>query len=104
MKTLVHWLKRNGRPVKRVVRGLKRGLVPPRAVAPTLDELRQRWWYYTVELAAGAVARGIYPDDVPMLPRLAGGDCEVAGRDCLDIGCMEGLIPTLWCRQGAARV
>ena len=102
MKPLVHWLRRGGRPVKSVLRRVKRRLLPP--APPTLDQLRERWWYYTIELAPGTVARGIYPDNLPMLPRLAVRDCEVAGRDCLDIGCMEGLIPTLWSRQGAARV
>ena len=52
-------------------------------------------WYYSVELLPGVVATGQYPHDVPHLPRLALRRCDVAGASCLDVGTMEGLVPTL---------
>jgi SAM-dependent methyltransferase len=63
-----------------------------------------RWWYYTVELAPGVVAQGQYEDDLPMLPRIMLRRVEVRGADCLDLGSMEGLVPVLLRRGGAARV
>jgi len=73
------------------------------------EELRQHqllreWWYYDVELLDGVVAKGIYPPDMPMLPRMMLRNCELQGMECLDLGTMEGLIPALMCRGGAARV
>jgi 2-polyprenyl-3-methyl-5-hydroxy-6-metoxy-1,4-benzoquinol methylase len=68
------------------------------------SELFKSWWYYTVELMPGVTARGNYPDDLPMLPRLLLKNCRLEGMDCLDIGSMEGLIPVLMRRQGATRV
>jgi 2-polyprenyl-3-methyl-5-hydroxy-6-metoxy-1,4-benzoquinol methylase len=63
------------------------------------------WWYYTVELAPGVMAQGFYEDDLPMLPRIMlRRSVDVKGADCLDLGSMEGLVPVLLRRAGAARV
>jgi 2-polyprenyl-3-methyl-5-hydroxy-6-metoxy-1,4-benzoquinol methylase len=79
------------------------------ALPSSADELRssdllRQWWYYSVELLPGVVARGIYPDSLPMLPRILLRHCDVTSASCLDIGTMEGLIPTLLVRRGARRV
>jgi 2-polyprenyl-3-methyl-5-hydroxy-6-metoxy-1,4-benzoquinol methylase len=66
--------------------------------------LNQMPWYYSVEVFPGLVARGSFPDDLVMLPRLLARHADVAGRTCLDIGSMEGLLPVLLARRGAARV
>lgn len=68
------------------------------------DPLAQMPWYYSVELLPGMVTRGAYPDDVPMLPRKMARRVDVAGRHCLDIGSMDGLLPTMLSRRGASRV
>lgn len=39
-----------------------------------------------------------------MLPRLMLRRCDVAGMSCLDIGTMEGLVPTLLAKRGAREV
>lgn len=59
------------------------------------------WWYYSVELEPGKVERGIYPDDLPMLPRMMLDRCVVRGMDVLDVGSMEGLWATLAAKRGA---
>jgi 2-polyprenyl-3-methyl-5-hydroxy-6-metoxy-1,4-benzoquinol methylase len=66
--------------------------------------LFQNWWYYSVELLPGMITKGQYADDVPLLPRVLLRNCELDGMNCLDIGSMEGLIPTLMCRQGARTI
>lgn len=66
--------------------------------------LSQVPWYYSVEVFPGLVARGSFPDDLVMLPRLLTRHAEVTGHSCLDIGSMEGLLPTLLARRGASRV
>jgi len=67
------------------------------------DLFRQRW-YYSTELLPGLVAEGVYPPELPMLPRLMLRQCDLTGTSCLDMGTMEGLIPTLMCRGGATDV
>lgn len=74
----------------------------PDELAPS--DLFNRWWYYTVELMPGLIAKGQYPDDFPLLPRLMLRNCDLKGASCLDLGSMEGLIPTLMCRSGASSV
>jgi hypothetical protein len=81
----------------------------PLGLPTAADELRDstllnQWWYYSVELLPGAIAEGIYPASVPMLPRLLMRHCSLKGMECLDLGTMEGLIPVLMVRGGAKRV
>jgi 2-polyprenyl-3-methyl-5-hydroxy-6-metoxy-1,4-benzoquinol methylase len=83
---------------------LKRRRFPSAAAELAGDGLFRGGWYYSVELLPGLVTRGVYPPDLPMLPRLMLRRCELAGADCLDLGCMEGLIPVLMRRGGAAGV
>jgi 2-polyprenyl-3-methyl-5-hydroxy-6-metoxy-1,4-benzoquinol methylase len=68
------------------------------------SQLFQSWWYYTVELLPEVIAQGIYPDHLPMTPRVMLRNCELEGLSCLDIGSMEGLVPVLMRRMGAGRV
>jgi len=75
----------------------------------TSEQLRESnllnsWWYYDIELLPGMVAKGVYPPDMPMLPRLMLRRCRLKGASCLDIGSMEGLMPVLMSRGGGARV
>jgi 2-polyprenyl-3-methyl-5-hydroxy-6-metoxy-1,4-benzoquinol methylase len=83
---------------------LKRSRFPDSTTAIYESDLFKEWWYYSVELLAGQTTKGIYADDVPFLPRTLLAKCDLAGADCLDLGSMEGLIPTLMCRQGARSV
>src|ERR1700693_2116411 len=62
------------------------------------------WWYYAVELLPRVITEGVYPPTFPMLPRLMMRRCQLEGMSCLDLGTMEGLIPTLMMRGGASRV
>jgi len=68
------------------------------------DALLKKWWYYSVELSPGQVAKGIYEPAVPLLPRQILRGADLTGAECLDLGTMEGLMPTLMKRRGAARV
>jgi 2-polyprenyl-3-methyl-5-hydroxy-6-metoxy-1,4-benzoquinol methylase len=69
-----------------------------------ISSVTNDWWYYNVELAPGLVTRGTHLPRVPMMPRMLLRQAGLRGMKCLDIGSMEGLIPTLMARQGAARV
>src|SRR5258705_892533 len=62
------------------------------------------WWYYGVELLPGVFTKGIYPDEMSMLPRIMLSECDPAGRSFLEMGPMEGLMPVVMKRRGAARV
>jgi 2-polyprenyl-3-methyl-5-hydroxy-6-metoxy-1,4-benzoquinol methylase len=68
------------------------------------EALATKSWYYSVELADGVIAQGQYHPDLPMVPRLLTRQVDLAGSDCLDLGSVEGLMPTLMVRSGAARV
>lgn len=68
------------------------------------SHIYDQWWYYSVELLPGVITRGQYEDTFPMLPRSILRNCQVADMECLDLGSMEGLIPTLMARNGARRV
>ncbi len=68
------------------------------------EALLKKWWYYSVELAPGQIAKGIYDPTVPLLPRQIVRGVDLAGAECLDLGTMEGLMPTLMKRRGAGRV
>jgi SAM-dependent methyltransferase len=62
------------------------------------------WWYYTVEREDGGFYKGIYPDDMILLPRANLAKIDLRGRKCLDVCTMEGLMPTLMAKGGAAEV
>ena len=77
----------------------------PRTEAELRDSrLMTQWWYYSIELRKGCVTRGIYPADIPFLPRILMARAELDGMACLDLGSMEGIIPVLMCRGDARRV
>jgi 2-polyprenyl-3-methyl-5-hydroxy-6-metoxy-1,4-benzoquinol methylase len=67
------------------------------------SELAHASWYYSIELLPGVVMQGRYPG-FPLLARLLLRRCQVEGASCLDIGTMEGLIPTLLVKRGARAV
>jgi len=69
-----------------------------------IESVMNDWWYYNVELSPGVVTTGTHTPQTPMLPRMMLRNCNLRAMDCLDIGSMEGLIPTLMCRQGAKAV
>jgi 2-polyprenyl-3-methyl-5-hydroxy-6-metoxy-1,4-benzoquinol methylase len=68
------------------------------------SNLFNSWWYYSVELLPGLITKGIYPQNLPNLPRLMLRQVDLAGQSCLDMGSMEGLIPVLMKRGGASQV
>lgn len=72
--------------------------------SPLIESVLNDWWYYSVELTPGVVTKGICPPELPMLPRMLARGVDVAGMDCLDVGSMEGLIPAMLRRRGAAKV
>jgi SAM-dependent methyltransferase len=89
--------------------GLKLPLPARVAFPSSVNDLKdsvvyKSWWYYTAELLPGLMAKGIYPDDLPMLPRIMLRNFELNGMDCLDIGSMEGLMSVLMRRGGARRI
>lgn len=97
-------------PVARA-RAVRRYRVGPlrRSYPSTPDALRasplaSAWWYYSIELLPGMVMPGQFPAELPMLPRMLLRRCDVRGRACLDIGPMDGLIPTLLAKRGAGEV
>ena len=66
--------------------------------------LSDTWWYYTVEREDGQYYRGVYADDMVLLPRVNLAGINLRGMKALDICTMEGLMPTLMCKAGAAEV
>jgi 2-polyprenyl-3-methyl-5-hydroxy-6-metoxy-1,4-benzoquinol methylase len=89
------------RAIRRYRSGPLRTTYADSAEAVRAGELARAWWYYSVELVPGVVTEGQFPPDVPMLPRLMLRRCAVEGRSCLDIGTMEGVVPTLLAKRGA---
>lgn len=84
-------------------------LAAARGVPNSAEDMRRSkvfnlFWYYSAELLPGVVKAGLYPDTLPMLPRMLLRKCDLTGADCLDIGSVEGLIPVLMCKQGAHNV
>ncbi|MDD1751419.1 MAG: class I SAM-dependent methyltransferase, partial [Methanothrix sp.] len=68
------------------------------------SKLFNSWWYYSAELFPGVIKPGIYPESLPMLPRMLLRNCDLTDSDCLDVGSMEGLLPVLMRKQGARSV
>lgn len=62
------------------------------------------WWYYTIEFQKGKFNRGIYQDDMILLPRRNLASIDLRGMRALDICTMEGIIPTLMHKGGASEV
>lgn len=96
-------------PAGGTVTGLHPAGSPAAAHPSAAEDLRNhkllnQWWYYGIELLEGVESAGAFPRDLPMLPRRLLRNCELAGTACLDLGSMEGLMPTLMCRGGATRV
>jgi len=60
-----------------------------------------QWWYYSIELLPELITKGQHKRNAPMLSRLLLRNASLKGTDCLDIGSMECLIPTLMVRGGA---
>ncbi|WP_159713131.1 class I SAM-dependent methyltransferase [Geminicoccus flavidas] len=65
--------------------------------------LLERRWYYSIEHAPGEWTAGMNYSPTAMT-RKALSAVDVAGRSCVDIGSMDGLIPVLLARRGAGRV
>jgi 2-polyprenyl-3-methyl-5-hydroxy-6-metoxy-1,4-benzoquinol methylase len=83
---------------------VKRQTFPGSAEQLRNSDLFKSWWYYSIELLPGLITKGIYWPELPFLPRMLVRHCSLAGSDCLDLGSMEGMMPTLMCKQGARSV
>jgi 2-polyprenyl-3-methyl-5-hydroxy-6-metoxy-1,4-benzoquinol methylase len=88
---------------KRQARYFHRENPPPIDTAYTAEELDLTPWYYSIELKAGEITNGQAFLNVGLTRELL-RRTSITGTSCLDIGTMEGLIPVLMKRQGAARV
>lgn len=63
-----------------------------------------KWWYYKIELEPGIFTPGTLSENNYSTPRHALSRIKVQGLRCLDVGTMEGLIPTLWAKNEARQV
>ncbi len=63
----------------------------------------EQYWYYAIELAPGVTTPGQRFPNVALTRDLL-SRVDLEGARCLDIGTMEGLVPVLLKRQGAADV
>jgi 2-polyprenyl-3-methyl-5-hydroxy-6-metoxy-1,4-benzoquinol methylase len=68
-----------------------------------LEQEIKKWWYYSAELAPGLFAKGIY-GNCPYMPRMLMRQADLRNADCLDLGCMEGVLQVLMHRGGAKRI
>lgn len=68
------------------------------------SDLQNEWWYYTVQKPDGDYYKGIYRDDMVLLPRKNLAKIDLKGRSALDICTMEGLMPSIMCKSGASEV
>jgi len=93
-----------GVPIATVVK--RKSMVFPTSAEEiiTAPFFRNQHWYYDVELLPNVIAKGIYPADIPFLPRILLRNCALEHTTCLDLGSMEGIIPVLMKRQGAKAV
>jgi SAM-dependent methyltransferase len=76
--------------------------VPPIDLIYSPQELALTPWYYSVEMEPGKLTPGQAFSNVA-LTRILLQRTDLKAKDCLDIGTMEGVIPTLMKRRGAAR-
>jgi SAM-dependent methyltransferase len=60
-------------------------------------------WYYKLELAPGLYTPGAYRGSIAAVRRLL-RRVDVAGKQCLDVGMQEGMVPVLLKRRGAEAV
>ena len=77
-----------------------RGNLPPIKRIYSQAELDQTPWYYSVEMEPGKLTSGQTFSNVALTRTLL-QRTDLEGKDCLDIGTMEGLVPTLMKRRGA---
>jgi len=80
-----------------------RGNLPPIDLIYSQAELDLTPWYYSVEMEPGELTPGQTFSNVGLTRTLL-QRADLNGKDCLDIGTMEGVIPTLMKRRGASEV
>jgi SAM-dependent methyltransferase len=80
-----------------------RGNLPPIGLIYSNEELELTPWYYSVEMEPGKLTPGQEFSNVA-LTRILLQRADLTGKDCLDIGTMEGVIPVLMKRRGASGV
>jgi 2-polyprenyl-3-methyl-5-hydroxy-6-metoxy-1,4-benzoquinol methylase len=68
-----------------------------------LEQESKKWWYYSAELAPDLFAKGIY-GNIPYMPRILMRQANLRNTECLDLGCMEGVLQVLMHRGGAKRI
>jgi 2-polyprenyl-3-methyl-5-hydroxy-6-metoxy-1,4-benzoquinol methylase len=68
------------------------------------NDLEKEWWYYTIQKPEGDFYKGIYRDDMVLLPRKNLAKINLKGKSALDICTMEGLMPTIMRKSGASEV
>lgn len=80
-----------------------RGNLPPTDLIYSQAELDLTPWYYSVEMEPGELTPGQTFSNVGLTRTLL-QRADLNGEDCLDIGTMEGVVPTLMKRRGASKV
>jgi len=65
--------------------------------------LGKRRWYYNIEVEKGVFTPGVDRPSFALIRKLL-RNADVRGKDCLDLGTMEGAIPVLLKRAGAKSV
>lgn len=75
--------------------------VPPIDLIYSAEEVELTPWYYSVEMEPGKLTSGQTFPNVA-LTRMLLRRTDLKGQACLDIGTMEGVIPTLMKRSGAS--
>jgi len=117
---LVRWMRHNRAQQRSLDRQIRTHIDNPETAAVTVqrprmifpsspEELKKAdffnmWWYYGAELLPSLSTKGVYPDDMSMLPRIMLRECDPAGQSFLEMGPMEGLMPVVMKRRGADRV
>jgi len=77
--------------------------LPPIDSIYSQEELELTPWYYSIEMEPGKLTPGQTFSNIGLTRTLL-QRADVKGKDCLDIGTMEGVIPTLMKRRGASTV
>ena len=68
-----------------------------------VERILNKYWYYSVEYAPGRFTKGQNYTNVCLTRELL-KNADVKGKDILDLGTMEGVIPTLLTKRGARTV